>query len=94
MKFSACFGITPSRADDWFDPDLSIDTKLFVDPFLLLDEASNPRRTRPEPMTTRKYQRPKKATGFGTWRFLFATESHIKQAAGSWNALVVATSPE
>lgn len=43
MKFSACFGITPSRVDDWFDPDLSIDTKLFVDPFLLLDEASNPR---------------------------------------------------
>lgn len=32
--------------------------------------------------------------GFGTWRFLFATESHIKQAAGSWNALLVATSPE
>jgi type III restriction enzyme len=32
--------------------------------------------------------------GFGTWRFLFATESHIKQAAGSWSALVVATSPE
>ena len=31
---------------------------------------------------------------FGNWRYLFATESHIKQAAGSWNALVVATSPE
>jgi type III restriction enzyme len=31
---------------------------------------------------------------FGTWRFLFATESHIKQAAGSWNALLVATTPE
>lgn len=43
MKFSAHFGILRGRADDWFDPDLSIDTKLFVDPFLLLDEASNPR---------------------------------------------------
>lgn len=32
--------------------------------------------------------------GFGTWRFLFATESHIKQAAGSWNSLLVATNPE
>jgi type III restriction enzyme len=32
--------------------------------------------------------------GFGAWRFLFATESHIKQAAGSWNALLVATNPE
>jgi type III restriction enzyme len=31
---------------------------------------------------------------FGTWRFLFATESHIRQAAGSWNALLVATNPE
>lgn len=31
---------------------------------------------------------------FGTWRYLLATESHIKQAAGSWNALLVATSPE
>lgn len=43
MKFSTHFEITRSRVDDWFDPDLSIDTKLFVDPFLLLDEASNPR---------------------------------------------------
>jgi type III restriction enzyme len=31
---------------------------------------------------------------FGTWRFLFATESHIRQAAGSWNALLVAANPE
>lgn len=31
---------------------------------------------------------------FGTWRYLFATESHIRQAGGSWNALLVATSPE
>ena len=30
----------------------------------------------------------------GTWRYLFATEAHIKQAAGSWAALLVATSPE
>lgn len=31
---------------------------------------------------------------FGTWRYVFAIESHIKQAAGSWNALLVATNPE
>lgn len=43
VKFSVHFGITRSRVDDWFDPDLSIDTKLFLDPFLLLDEASKPR---------------------------------------------------
>lgn len=31
---------------------------------------------------------------FGTWRYMFATESDIKQAAGSWNALLVTTQPE
>lgn len=31
---------------------------------------------------------------FGTWRYLFATESHVRQAAGSWNALVVGANPE
>lgn len=36
--FSSIFGVTRATADDWFDPDLAVDTKLFVDPFLLLDE--------------------------------------------------------
>lgn len=31
---------------------------------------------------------------FGTWRYTFATESHIKHAAGSWNALLTSTKPE
>ncbi|MEN3121232.1 DEAD/DEAH box helicase family protein [Janibacter sp. LM] len=31
---------------------------------------------------------------FGTWRYMFATESDIKQAAGSWNSLLVTTNPE
>lgn len=31
---------------------------------------------------------------FGTWRYMFATESDIKQAAGSWNALLTSTKPE
>ncbi len=31
---------------------------------------------------------------FGTWRHMFATESDIKQAAGSWNSLLVTTKPE
>lgn len=30
----------------------------------------------------------------GTWRYMFATEAHIKSAAGSWNGLLVATNPE
>lgn len=36
MRFSAAYGITRTRADDWFDPHLTVDTKLFVDPLLLL----------------------------------------------------------
>lgn len=31
---------------------------------------------------------------FGNWRYMFATESDIKQAAGSWNSLLVTTKPE
>lgn len=31
---------------------------------------------------------------FGPWRYAFATESDIKQAAGSWNALLTSTKPE
>lgn len=31
---------------------------------------------------------------FGTWRYMFATESDIKQAGGSWNALLTSTKPE
>lgn len=30
----------------------------------------------------------------GTWRYVFATETDIKQAGGSWNALLVTTKPE
>jgi type III restriction enzyme len=31
---------------------------------------------------------------FGEWHYLFATETHIKNAAGSWAGLKVATNPE
>lgn len=33
FRFSEQFGITPSPDDDWFDPLLPTDTKLFIDPF-------------------------------------------------------------
>lgn len=36
MRFSEHFGIKRSDEDDWFDPHLTIDTKLFIDPLLLL----------------------------------------------------------
>lgn len=36
MRFSEAFGISMTAADDWFDPHLTIDTPLFLDPFLLL----------------------------------------------------------
>lgn len=42
MRFSDHFGITQGMLDDWFDPDLAIDTRLFLDPFLLLGESSTP----------------------------------------------------
>ena len=35
MRFSEVFSITRTAEDDWFDPHLSVDTKLFVDPLLL-----------------------------------------------------------
>ncbi len=37
MRFSEAFGVERSDADDWFDPHLTIDTKLFIDPLLLLE---------------------------------------------------------
>ena len=35
MLFSELFGIRDRETDDWFDPLLSVDTRLFMDPFLL-----------------------------------------------------------
>ena len=35
MKFSEHYSITKETDDDWFDPVLNIDTKLFIDPFLI-----------------------------------------------------------
>lgn len=35
MKFSELFEVTRAETDDWFDPILGIDTKLFIDPFLI-----------------------------------------------------------
>jgi hypothetical protein len=37
MLFSAAFGIRRTGQDDWFDALLNLDTKLFIDPFLLYD---------------------------------------------------------
>ncbi|WP_146238521.1 hypothetical protein [Curtobacterium sp. MCPF17_003] len=37
MRFSEHFGIERDEADDWFDPHMTIDTRLFVDPLLLLE---------------------------------------------------------
>lgn len=35
MRFSEAFSLTRAPDEDWFDPHLSVDTKLFVDPLLL-----------------------------------------------------------
>ncbi|PIF59507.1 hypothetical protein [Flavobacterium sp. 2] len=37
MIFSKIFGIEINSDDDWFDPILAMDTKLFIDPFLIFD---------------------------------------------------------
>lgn len=36
MRFSEAFGIERTHEDDWFDPHLTVDTQLFLDPILLL----------------------------------------------------------
>lgn len=35
MRFSEFFHIKRDEDDDWFDPNLTLDTKLFIDPLLL-----------------------------------------------------------
>lgn len=42
MRFSDYFKIKRSRTDRWFDPILSIDTPLFLDPFLLYAQEGGP----------------------------------------------------
>jgi len=37
MRFSEAFAVERTEADDWFDPHLTIDTRLFIDPLLLLE---------------------------------------------------------
>lgn len=37
MRFSEHFAINRTSEDDWFDPHLTVDTKLFIDPVLLLE---------------------------------------------------------
>lgn len=37
MRFSDHFGISRTDRDGWFDPHLTVDAKLFIDPLLLLD---------------------------------------------------------
>jgi hypothetical protein len=36
VRFSSAYGIKRTKVDDWFDPHLTVDTKLFVDPLLML----------------------------------------------------------
>ena len=36
MRFTRAFKVTRGPREDWFDPDLTVDTRLFLDPFLLL----------------------------------------------------------
>lgn len=40
MYFSDHFGVQLTGADDWFDPILNADTKVFIDPFLIFAETT------------------------------------------------------
>lgn len=40
MKLSECYGVTRSATDDWFDPYLETDTRLFIDPFLIFEDTA------------------------------------------------------
>jgi hypothetical protein len=42
LRFSEVFEIRRRKRDDWFDPVLSLDTRLFVDPFLIYARESGP----------------------------------------------------
>jgi len=42
MRFSDLYGISRGKKDDWFDPVLSVDTPLFLDPFLLYVSETGP----------------------------------------------------
>jgi hypothetical protein len=42
MRFTQLAEITPSSDDDWFDPVLTEDTPLYVDPFLVFEDPSPP----------------------------------------------------
>ena len=48
MRFSEAFNIVKTPEDDWFDPHLTIDTKLFLDPILLLISGERWRRAHDE----------------------------------------------
>jgi hypothetical protein len=40
MRFTAHAGISPGAEDDWFDPVLTEDAPLYVDPFLVFEDQS------------------------------------------------------
>jgi hypothetical protein len=44
VKFSELFKLATTQADNWFDPVLSVDTPLFIDPFLIYDQERGPFR--------------------------------------------------
>lgn len=40
MRFSELFAVVRTSEDDWFDPILTVDTPLFIDPFLIFQDES------------------------------------------------------
>lgn len=42
MLFSELFEVTTTDDDTWFDPVLNVDTRLFIDPFLIYADEQGP----------------------------------------------------
>lgn len=42
MRFSEAFTLNRTKRDDWFDPHLAVDTRLFIDPFRIFAEDREP----------------------------------------------------
>lgn len=42
MLFSTTFGIKRTKSDDWFDPFLAVDAKVWIDPFLIYSQEFGP----------------------------------------------------
>lgn len=68
MRFSEAFKVDLTADDDWFDPHLQVDTRLFIDPLLLLEAGGEWAEAHTELINhfVRSYELVAKATSNGS----------------------------